>query len=338
MNTRAFWIALGVGGLAAGGAMFSSIGAETSFAAAAAAQSGTATGAHGGDAAFVPTRINKTIELLERDQPAYYTQVDSGGYEEGKALAQTWADYITYNMEHSPFDMVALRAFMQGLVDGGPTRSGHRTPTVVAVLPFGGINEQVMWANYWMVEQVLGAGVHGVLLAHARSPEVVRVLVQAARYPHVPEAAGVGEGLRGSGGQGFAARIWGLTNAEYQRRADAWPLNPEGELLIGLKIEDRHALRNAEASTAVPGVGFAEWGPGDMGLSFNVSGTDAPQVLADARAQVFAATKQAGIPFLNRVRADDIERMIDEGVRIGSNPGAEVADSGRRYTQRRMPW
>ncbi|MCY3843710.1 MAG: aldolase/citrate lyase family protein [Acidobacteria bacterium] len=338
MNTRALVNALSVVAIAAGGDVLVGVGAETKPAAAPSAQSGTANEVHGGDASYVPTRINKAIELLAQDQPIYYTQVNDGGYDEGKALAQTWADYITYNMEHSPFDMNALRAFMQGLVDGGPTRSGHRTPAVVAVLPFGGINEQVMWANYWMVEQVLGTGVHGVLLAHARSPEVVRVLVQAARYPHAPEAAGVEEGLRGNGGQGFAARIWGLTNAEYQRRADAWPLNPEGEILIGLKIEDRHALQNSEASTAVPGVGFAEWGPGDMSLSFNVSRAQAPQLLADARARVLAATKRAGIPFLNRVRADDIEQMIDEGVRIGSNPGAEVADRGRRYTNRRMPW
>ena len=80
---------------------------------------------------------------------------NGGGYEEGKELAQTWADYITYNLEHSPFDMTALRGFMQGLVDGGPTKSGHRTPTVIAVLPFGGINQDIMWANYWMVEQLL---------------------------------------------------------------------------------------------------------------------------------------------------------------------------------------
>ena len=291
------------------------------------------------DSSYVPTRINKAIELLERDQPIYYTQVNGGGYDEGKELAHTWADYITYNMEHSPFNMTDLRAFMQGLVDGGPTKSGHRTPTVVAVLPFGGVNEQVMWANYWMVEQVLGAGVHGVLLAHARSPEVVRVLVQAARYPHVPKAEGVAEGLRGNGGQGFAARIWGVSNAEYQRLADTWPLNPDGELLIGLKIEDRHALGNAEPSVGVPGVGFAEWGPGDMSLSYNVTrGEEMPQVLVDARARVLAATKQAGIPFLNQMNADNIEQMIDEGVRIGSNPGAEVADRGRRYTNRQMPW
>lgn len=289
------------------------------------------------EASYEPTRVNRAIELLERDQPIYYTQVDGGGYEEGKELAQTWADYITYNMEHSPFDIGELRAFMQGLVDGGPTKSGHRTPTVIAVLPLGGINETVMWANYWMVEQVLGSGVHGVLLAHARSPEVVEILVQAARYPHAPSAEGVGEGLRGSGGQGFAARIWGVSSQEYQRLADPWPLNPDGEILIGLKIEDRHALENAEASTSVPGVGFAEWGPGDMRMSFDARGPD-PQVLVDARARVLAATQRAGIAFLNQVNADNIEAMIDEGVRIGANPGAAVADQGRRYTGRRMPW
>ena len=298
----------------------------------------TLVGQEGGDATYVAKRVSKAVELLEQGQTIYYTQVNGGGYEEGKQLAQTWADYITYNLEHSPFDMTDLRAFMQGLVDGGPTKSGHRTPTVIAVLPFGGINETVMWGNYWMVEQVLGSGVHGVLLAHARSPEVVKILVQAARYPHAPTAAGIDEGLRGNGGQGFAARIWGVSNAEYQRLADTWPLNAEGELLVGLKIENRHALENAEASTAVPGVGFAEWGPGDMSLSFNVTRRDNPQVLDDARGRVLAATKAAGIPFLNQMNAETIEAMIDEGVRIGANPGPEVADQGRRYTGRRMPW
>ena len=298
----------------------------------------TLVGQEGGDETYVPERVNKAIELLEQGQPIYYTQVNGGGYEEGKGLAQTWADYITYNLEHSPFDMTDLRAFMQGLVDGGPTRSGHRTPTVIAVLPFAGINETVMWANSWMIEHVLGSGVHGVLLAHARSPEVVRLLVQSARYPHVPKADGIGEGLRGSGGQGFAAGIWGVSGAEYQRMAEPWPLNPDGELLIGLKIEDRHALENAEASAAVPGVGFAEWGPGDMSMSFNVQRADSPQVLVDARARVLAATNAAGISFLNQMNTENIEAMIEEGVRIGANPGPDVADQGRRYTERRMPW
>ena len=53
---------------------------------------------------------------------------------------------------------------------------------------------------------------------------------------------------------------------------------------------------------------------------------------------LLAATKKAGIPFLNGVNERNVEAMIDEGVRIGGAAGPEVADQGRRYTRRRMPW
>lgn len=301
----------------------------------------TLTAAQSGDT-YTPTRINKVVELFAEDQPVYYTQVEGGGYEEGKQFAQTWADYITYNLEQNPFDMTSLRAFMQGLVDGGPTKSGHRTPTVVVVPPFGGIDEHIMRANYWVIEQILASGAHGVLLAHARSAEVVQTLVQAARYPHAPDAEGIGEGLRGHGGQAYAASIWGVSEEEYRRLADPWPLNPDGEIIIGLKIEDRHALENAEAIAAVPGVTFAEWGTADMSMSFNVpdarSATELPKVLQDARERIFAATQVAGVRFLDGMPRDRMTQLIDEGVRIGANPGADNADYARRYTGRRMPW
>ena len=289
-----------------------------------------------------PKRINKAIELLEQGQPIYCTQVNGGGYDEGRALAQTWADYITYNFEHSAFDVAALNEFMRGLVDGGPTKSGHRTPTVICVLPVRGLDGPTMRANAWMVEQVLSAGAHGVLLVHARSPEAVRVFVQAARFPMHTQAVGSGldEGLRGSGAQGNPARIWGISSAEYLRVADPWPLNPDGEILLGVKIEDRHALEHAEATAKVPGLGFGEWGPGDMSMSFglsrNADGTW-PKTLADARARVLAATKAAGIAFLNAVTPDNVEAMIDEGVMMGSANEA-AAERGRRYTNRTMPW
>ena len=118
-------------------------------------------------------RINRAIELLEKDQPIYYTQIAATDidYEKGKEMVNTWADYISVEMEHGAYNIPGLRAFMRGLVDAGPTKSGHRTPTVICTLPVGGISAEVMRANYWMVEQVLGSGVHGILLCHARSPE-----------------------------------------------------------------------------------------------------------------------------------------------------------------------
>ena len=54
------------------------------------------------DPPYAPQRVNKAIELFEQDQPTYYTQVNGGGYDEGKQLAETWADYITYNYGAQP--------------------------------------------------------------------------------------------------------------------------------------------------------------------------------------------------------------------------------------------
>jgi 4-hydroxy-2-oxoheptanedioate aldolase len=288
-----------------------------------------------------PARINKAIELLEQGQPIYYTTVH-GGYEEGRKAAQTWADYISYDMEHNAYDVARLREFMRGLVDGGPTPSGHRTPAVIPELPVGGLDEATMKANYWMVQQVLATGVHGILLCHARSPGAVRAFVRAARYPYQKLGVGNGleEGLRGHGGHKFASHVWGIEAARYLEVADPWPLNPKGELLLGLKIEDRHAMLNAESSTRVPGVGFAEWGPGDMSMSFGLRpGRDEPypQAMQDARTRVFSACKAAKIPFLHGAQPDTVEQLIDEGVRIFSS-GREAAERGRRYTKRTVPW
>ena len=281
-------------------------------------------------------RINKAIELLAQGQPVYYT-TSRGGYEEGKALAHTWADYINYELEHGAFDVTKLREFMQGLVDGGPTPSGHRTPAVIATIPALGLDAATMRANGWVVQQVLAAGVHGVILCHARTAGAVKAFVQAARYPFHEQEVGDGleEGLRGSGSQHFAAQIWGISSGDYLRVADTWPLNPEGEILLGLKIEDRHALENTEATTKVPGVGFAEWGPGDMSFSYGFLSRPRPdpQVLVDARARVLAATKAARIFFLNSVTTENVEAQIDDGMMIGA-ANEEAAAKGRVYSRR----
>ena len=55
------------------------------------------------------TRVNKAIELLADGQPIYYVTVEERGYQGGRAAASTWADYINYEMEHSPFDLTSLQ-------------------------------------------------------------------------------------------------------------------------------------------------------------------------------------------------------------------------------------
>ena len=59
-------------------------------------------------------RINRCIELLEQGEYLYYTGAGPLTYENGKKQAKTWADFLMVDYEHSPFDVVGLRAFMQG--------------------------------------------------------------------------------------------------------------------------------------------------------------------------------------------------------------------------------
>jgi len=292
----------------------------------------------------MPQRVNRAIELLEAGQPIYYETVEERSYEAGRGAAGTWADYVTCEMEHGAFDVAGLHAFMRGLEDGGPTRSGHRTPAVIVTLPAEGTDEAAMRANSWMIKQVLAAGVHGILLCHAESPAAVRVFVEATRYPFATVAVGEGldVGRRGSGGQKHAAAVWGLDVGEYLQRADPWPLNPRGELLLGLKIENVRALANVEASTAVPGIAFAEWGPGDMGMSMGYPDRHDEPYPADmlaARGRVLAACQAANIAFLNQVSPSDVVERLAEGVKIGAGLRArEAAEIGRKHTGRSLAW
>ena len=288
-----------------------------------------------------PKHINRAIELWEQDQPVYYTGSHSGTagtFEQGKADAQTYADYLSYDMEHAPFDVRGLSEYMKGLAAGGPTKSGHRTPAVIVNVPVNGIDAATVRANAWMFQQVLATGVHGILLCHADDPGAVRAFVEAVRLPIHKQGVGAGlsEGRRGVHGGPTAAAIWGITPDEYNQKADVWPLNPNGELVLGLKLEDHFAVANAEANLEVPGIAFAEWGPGDMQLSLGVKSATAPE-MRTARNRVFAATKAHKIFFLESMNPANVIDEIKEGVRVG--PASQQAtEIGRKFTNRQMPW
>jgi 4-hydroxy-2-oxoheptanedioate aldolase len=289
-------------------------------------------------------RVNRAIELLERGQPIYYAgshSGTSGTFEQGRKDAQTYADYISYDMEHAPFDVAGLAEYMKGLVAGGPTRSGHRTPAVIVNVPVNGTDEATVRANAWMFAQVLATGVHGIMLTHADTPGAIRAFIEAVRLPIHKQGLdkGINEGRRGAHGTPTAAQIWGISQEEYLDKADAWPLNPDGELLLGVKLEDKYALANAEESLKVPGIGMAEWGPSDMALSLGVRGPGPerdPRMVA-ARARVFAACRANKIFFLNSMNPGNVVDMIKEGVMVGP-ASQEAAEIGRKYTDRKMPW
>ena len=310
-------------------------------------------------------RINRAIELLRQDQAIYYDGAHSGHvltYQQGRADSETWADYINVGMEHGAFDMTGLAEYMRGLVDGGPTRSGHRCPAVIVEASVNGTDEANVRFNAWQFRQILGRGVHGILLCQAETADAARAFVEACRYPHqlagvdaalpspharlqgavrpTAAAGSLGIGTRGRGSETTAAPVWGLSVEAYLDRCDPWPLNPDGELLLGVKLESPEGIANAEAICAVPGLGFAEMGPGDLSLSLGsvtLLRDPYPPVMQAARDRVFAACRRNGLAFLEGCTPRTIAARLDEGVRVISGHSAEMARIGRAHQKREMP-
>jgi 4-hydroxy-2-oxoheptanedioate aldolase len=312
----------------------------------------------------MPRCINRAIELLEQDQAIYYTGGHSGHvltYPQGCEDAHIWADYINVGMEHGAFDMTALAEYMRGLVEGGPTRSAHRTPAVVVEAPVNGTDAANVRFNAWQFRQILGRGVHGVLLCQAESAEAVRAFVESCRYPHqspgvdpalpspiarmhgasaAPSGNRLGIGTRGRGSEATAAPVWGISPEEYLERCDPWPLNPNGELLLGVKLESPEGIAHCEEILAVPGLGFAELGPGDLGLALGYLAAPRdpyPAEMKEARARVFAACRQNRVPFLEGCTPENIVAKLDEGVRVIAGHREETARIGRAHQGRTMP-
>src|ERR1700747_1731738 len=182
-------------------------------------------------------RISRCVELLQQDQAIYYDGPHSGHvltHAQGRIDAGTWADYMNVGMEHGCFDMTGLADYMRGMIDAGPTRSGHQTPTVIVQAPVNGIDAAHVRYNAWQFRQILGRGVHGILLCQAETAGAVRAFVESCRYPHHragvdpslptplqrmqgessrPPRSGLGVGTRGRGSEATAAAIWGLSPA-----------------------------------------------------------------------------------------------------------------------------
>ena len=304
-------------------------------------------------------RINRAIERLAADRAIWYVGAHSGHLlteAQGRADAATWADYINVGMEHGAFDMTGLAAYMAGLVAAGPTASGHRSPAVIVEAPVNGIDADHVRFSAWQFRQILGRGVHGVLLCQAETPEAVAAFVESCRYPHqaagvdpalatplarlegapagAPRAGMLGRGTRGRGSETTAAPVWGVAAEDYMRLAEPWPLHPEGELLLGVKLESPEGIARCEAILDVPGLGFAEMGPGDLGLSLGYTTLRRepyPPEMQRARDRVLAACRARGIAFLEGGSAATVIRRMDEGVRVIADHSEESARIGRAH-------
>lgn len=219
----------------------------------------------GGGASRV--RLNRIIEQFERGQPAF------GG--------EHWQ--LT-SLEHDPFLIDNLE---QNLAKVQSVKGARPQMTPIVRIAHEGDQELKH-----VVKQFLDAGAFGIIVPHVSNTMEVLNLVRAMRYPNQRVSKILfPAGIRGSGAGG-AIRVWGVSEAEYFRKADVWPLNPEGELLAMIMIETREAVDHIDELLSVPGLGGVMIGASDLSLSLGL-GTPAPAPDAEETEAAIAKVARA---------------------------------------------
>ena len=256
--------------------------------------------------------LSSVVDKLARGERVFGVSTYDLSLENARSLARADIDYVYVDMEHGPMDFTALHTFLLGMIDkqaiaeSGSLR--QRVTPLVRIAPYG------REASAWAVKQALDLGVMGIIFPSIETPEQALAAVRSMRYPQrrgsaYPEPPG----LRGAG-PGIATWFWGLSGADYARRADLWPLNPGGDLVALMMIESATGVRNAAAIAAVPGVTGFLIGPSDLSNSLGVP-RDAPEV-EDAIRTIVDACIAHDVACAITASAADMPRRIAQGFRI----------------------
>ena len=117
-------------------------------------------------------------------------------------------------------------------------------------------------------------------------------------------------------GPGQAIRLWRSGNArEYHRRADVWPLNPDGELFAVAIIESAEAVRNIAEILQAP-LSAIMVVPGDMSIDLGLGPPGAeiyPEVDAAFQTVLKACMEQDIVVCGCGDARSRIPRRLDEG-------------------------
>jgi len=251
------------------------------------------------------------IEKLASGQPFIGFQTGDLSLENARTLARANIDYVYLEMEHGPMDFEGMHRFTVGMIDKvAILKKGNLQPNVAIFARFAPYGRE---QAQWFVKQALDIGLMGVIFNGIDNPEQALLGVRNMRYPQrknskYPEPAG----LRGYA-PGTAVWWWGVPDAEYERRADVWPLNPDGDLLAIMMIETAEGLKNADAIAAVPGVGAIFVGAGgDLHQYLGVE-SNAPEVEQAFQTILKACLAHNVACGITALSAGDIRKRLAEG-------------------------
>ena len=264
------------------------------------------------------TPRNGLVRLLDEDKVAFGLTVDARADPVALAANEN-IDFVFFDMEHGPYDVTALRTWMQWLVDPGVIAAAGDAmagKSVIVRIPATG---REIEHNIWMVKQVLDVGAHGIIFPTIETPEQALMAVRAMRYPQrvgAPDQEPAG--LRGTNPR-LAARYWGLSVPDYIERADVWRLDPpNGNLLPWILIESPLGVANAReiarqlSERSIGAVLFA--GSATGGDMLNTHGGSL-EAVAQGIETVLAAGREFGLPVAMTSTTNMMAR-IEQGARL----------------------
>jgi 2-keto-3-deoxy-L-rhamnonate aldolase RhmA len=270
-------------------------------------------------------RHNRIVELLAQDKVVFGWFAPGPTPEAAaRAARDEHMDFVFLNMEQvRNYNPPAIKTFLQTMADAGAKRTPAEHP-LMARLPI--FHDDPVAARQRIAE-VLNLGAHAIVFPDMESAEEATQALAAMRYPQPPGSKHAEpQGVRPADA-GQAPDVWGLSSDDYRRKADVYPLNPDGELASIFIVESVKGIENSREITRVrPTVMIP--GPGTLRRVYQ---GDAAKVEAAIQTQL-ASCKEFKVPCGITANARDVAKRIQEGFRmiiIYDRDYAETIAAGR---------
>jgi len=258
-------------------------------------------------------RLNRTLELLAQGQTVFGTFVFDMSVERAIEIADSGYDFAIIDLEHRPADLSALRTFLLGMTN--KRRIMEKGSLQMDVTPVIRMSTSNVAQTELLAKQVLNLGAFGLMYPTVSRREQALHAVRVSRYPQAKNSADMEPfGLRGFEPFHPGMWYWGVGRREYYRLADVWPLDPAGEILLVVQIENREGVENIEDILTVPGIAAVLIGSFDLSTSLGVSGEVGDPAVQAAVARVVTACQARGIAV--GATAGTVEDRLAQGQRF----------------------
>jgi 2-keto-3-deoxy-L-rhamnonate aldolase RhmA len=299
-------------------------------------------------------RHNPVIALLEQGQPVFGLYAPSNRRGRGappadapppKPASELAKEAVAYKSSDFVFDgsmeggldraLPAFTDFITGLKAAGALSTSpylRLTHPLIVKTPELGSDPAAIGAA---IGRQLNLGVSGLMFPKVESAEQLKRALAAMRF-------------KSNGGTrpddvGSAPAFWGMPEADYKRKADLWPLNPDGELINWTIIESKEGLARVREIAAVKGIGVLWPGAGTLRSVFTYTDIAGERLFDQqgweaAIQQVLAACKEFKVPCGFPATPNDIELRMKQGFSVfvmgWGEPGFKAVEMGRKAAGR----